>query len=439
MTTIEEKAKAYDEALEKVKPLYKQAKKDDCPIWSVYEHLFPDLKESEDERITRAINNMLPFIPDEAYANNGVTKEGVLNWLEKQKEHVSIFDKFNGLKSLMLQYLQSAANRKNDTEIESDTDLWGRKILDYVWKQDEKQKEQKSTLVEKLRSISTPADENWFEIQKRWEKEDEQKPAEYLPKEKVYGIMTKLTELSSSQLIPINSPEYLKIHDITRDVRSLLDYPIKQKPAEWSEEYREEDLRTRFAFYTYKDEDSVLYLSNVFVEESSRNKGFGTKILAAAEKVAETLGAIQIRLKVKQDSPANAWYRKHGYGYMAFEDGYDWLEKTLEYLKPVKQEWSEEDEKRVKQLIYDTEHIRAEYEKRKKELGESFNDELIKDCDEQIAWLKNLPLSLKKKNEDVAKLCSNGWSEEDEKMAYFVNQFLEFHESSDPTAKSCKK
>ena len=53
-------------------------------------------------------------------------------------------------------------------------------------------------------------------------------------------------------------------------------------------------------------------------------------------------------------------------------------------------EWSEEDEKRVKQLIYDTEHIRAEYEKRKKELGESFNDDLIKDCDEQIAWLKSL-------------------------------------------------
>ena len=50
-------------------------------------------KESEDERITRAINNMLPFIPDEAYANNGVTKEGVLNWLEKQKEQKPIFKK----------------------------------------------------------------------------------------------------------------------------------------------------------------------------------------------------------------------------------------------------------------------------------------------------------------------------------------------------------
>lgn len=30
------------------------------------------------------------------------------------------------------------------------------------------------------------------------------------------------------------------------------------------------------------------------------------------------------------------------------------------------------------------------------------------------------------------------WSEEDENMAYFINQFLEYHEASDPTAKSCK-
>jgi len=117
----------------------------------------------------------------------------------------------------------------------------------------------------------------------------------------------------------------------------------EQRIAEWSEDWREEDIQTRFAFYTYKDDPSVLYLSNVFVEETSRNHGFGTRILRAAEKVAEVIGAITIRLKVKQDSPANAWYRNHGYGYMAFEDGYDWLEKTLEYMKPSKSEWSEED------------------------------------------------------------------------------------------------
>ena len=108
----------------------------------------------------------------------------------------------------------------------------------------------------------------------------------------------------------------------------------EQNPAEWSEDYREEDIQTRFAFYTYKDDPSFLYLSNVFVEESSRNHGFGTRILRAAEEVAKTIGAITISLKVKQDSPANAWYRKNGYGYVAFEDGYDWLEKNLEYMKP---------------------------------------------------------------------------------------------------------
>ena len=30
------------------------------------------------------------------------------------------------------------------------------------------------------------------------------------------------------------------------------------------------------------------------------------------------------------------------------------------------------------------------------------------------------------------------WGDEDEKMAYFIDQFLEYHEASDPTAKSCK-
>lgn len=125
----------------------------------------------------------------------------------------------------------------------------------------------------------------------------------------------------------------------------------QMKPAEWSEDWREEDIQTRFAFYTYKDDSSVLYLSNVFVEETSRNHGFGTRILKAAEKVAETIGATTISLKVKQDSPANAWYRKNGYGYVAFEDGYDWLEKNLEYMKPNKQEWSKKDEIMIGSLI----------------------------------------------------------------------------------------
>ncbi len=120
----------------------------------------------------------------------------------------------------------------------------------------------------------------------------------------------------------------------------------QEQPGNWDEQYREDDLRTRFAFYAYKDEDSVLYLSNVFVEEASRRKGLGTKILQAAENVAKTIGSTAIRLKVKQNSPANDWYRKYGYGYLTFEGEYDWLEKNLEYLKP-KQEQPEVDLEKV--------------------------------------------------------------------------------------------
>ena len=41
------------------------------------------------------------------------------------------------------------------------------------------------------------------------------------------------------------------------------------------------------------------------------------------------------------------------------------------------------------------------------------------------AWLKSLPLNLKKKNDDVAKLCSNEWSKEDEENLEKVIWYIE--------------
>ena len=104
--------------------------------------LVPELAKSEDEEIREWLiaelkdDYFTDYTPEESKAK----AEKAIAWLEKQKESVPIPDKFSGLKSLMLQYLQSAANRKDDSEIESDTDLWGRKILDYVWKHSDEQK-----------------------------------------------------------------------------------------------------------------------------------------------------------------------------------------------------------------------------------------------------------------------------------------------------------
>ena len=173
----EEKAKRYDEALNWMRELYPGlhgATKEDA------EHYFPELKESEDERIRKEIVSALKF------ANDGGIYDKHIAYLEKQKEQKPItinqdekefladeitaflcnYDKeFDGedpvpsevaehfyllgkqaqeqkpsinidqLKSLMLQYLQEAAKEKEDSDIEADTDKWARKILGYDFEQ----------------------------------------------------------------------------------------------------------------------------------------------------------------------------------------------------------------------------------------------------------------------------------------------------------------
>lgn len=68
--------------------------------------------------------------------------ERIKNIIEKQKKQKptewSMEDKQNQMinldhfKSYMLQYLQDAANRKDDSEIEKDTDIWAKKLLNLI-------------------------------------------------------------------------------------------------------------------------------------------------------------------------------------------------------------------------------------------------------------------------------------------------------------------
>ena len=73
-----------------------------------------------------------------------------------------------------------------------------------------------------------------------------------------------------------------------------------------------------------------------------------------------------------------------------------WLEKQKEE-KPI--DWSKEDENYYNEVCKCIE----------KATPDSAAEHGL------LVWLENLSLSLKKRNEDVAKLCSNEWSKEDEK------------------------
>lgn len=84
--TIEEKARRYDEALEryKAKQEYESQK-----VHEFIEYLFPELKESEDEKIRKALVELISTYlrGNENGKIHNVYAKDILAWLEKQADH----------------------------------------------------------------------------------------------------------------------------------------------------------------------------------------------------------------------------------------------------------------------------------------------------------------------------------------------------------------
>jgi hypothetical protein len=83
--SIEGKAKAYDEAIEKAKAEYED---DDRRFRATLERIFPELKESEDERIRKGIIKYLEqsHFGEEPYSIDDDIVRDYITWLEKQAE-----------------------------------------------------------------------------------------------------------------------------------------------------------------------------------------------------------------------------------------------------------------------------------------------------------------------------------------------------------------
>lgn len=80
--TLEQKAKAYDEAIEKAKDMlsYGEMRREDV------EHLFPSLIESEEDRIRVAITRFLLKNGKYAIEMYGCTIKEATDWLERQRK-----------------------------------------------------------------------------------------------------------------------------------------------------------------------------------------------------------------------------------------------------------------------------------------------------------------------------------------------------------------
>lgn len=81
--TTEEKARAYDKAIEKIKYVMEHGvsptlNKEDL------QDLFPELAESEDERIRKWLEETIEAMPENSIDFRDVRRIDVLHWLEKQ-------------------------------------------------------------------------------------------------------------------------------------------------------------------------------------------------------------------------------------------------------------------------------------------------------------------------------------------------------------------
>lgn len=406
----EEKARRYDEALNWMRAIYPGlhgATKEDA------EHFFPELKESDSERIRKALYKVISDIAGGwPFERHDITKKDALAYLEKQKintegdfgrgydcgyqagyaiamnemkskvatstldsekqkEPLPIPDKFSGLKSLMLQYLQSAANRKDDTEIERDTDLWGRKILDYVWKYSDEQKEQKPLTTEEteLNSIAfleqmgytciLPGKEQkpveWkpqpeslealmYAIEGKW---DAISPTSYLSRrlEDLYEGLVNTYNVDESLLseLPEAASRAYTAEDIEglRELKRKIEASMEQKPVEKQDYSGLNDLER--AIHRGFLAAGVENVPITIIKETAKECLAQIKTAEWDEEDREIAQNIMVFLKEPTTAELCPQLRK---------ECQDWLKSLPERfnLQP-KEEWSEEDKQYFDDLI----------------------------------------------------------------------------------------
>ena len=93
MKTIEDKAKAYDEVLNKLRHFIAKGV-DPLITRADVQDFFPELAESEGEKVRKALLEMVhDTTGDELWVDYNVHKEEALSWLERQGEHANFLSK----------------------------------------------------------------------------------------------------------------------------------------------------------------------------------------------------------------------------------------------------------------------------------------------------------------------------------------------------------
>lgn len=316
--TTEEKAKRYDEALERARMLNNGKDVDVEAGTTTCEYIFPELKESGGERIRKWLYDYISNCPNNNFDfYGGVGKDAVLNYLEKQK------DAFENGRQLGIMQEQA------------------RQELELT---DEKQKSDRMKPIYDAReSFESALEKAWNDYHNGYENVDKL--------EDDYVECAHAKGFREGYLFGIEKQK-------------------EQKPIDKIEP-------------KFKVGDTMRTL-----QEANDGYTDGMPVVVSIDNEYYQCTNELIAIKDQDDYEFPPINRRQ---------------------KPA--EWSEEDESYLQTVI-------NEMETNKKEAREYEH----KTYDTIISWLKSLPLNLKKKNEDVEKLCSNEWSKEDKNK---LNHILE--------------
>ena len=86
-----------------------------------------------------------------------------------------------------------------------------------------------------------------------------------------------------------------------------------------------------FCIYTYSDDPSTVYLSNVYVYPEKRGNGFGSRTLEIVKSIFKEEGYHYLALAVDRDSSSEEytnlvrWYESHGFEVYYDDKYYTWM------------------------------------------------------------------------------------------------------------------
>lgn len=236
--------KKYKEALEQAKKELAQSGPDSDSARQI-KRFFPELSESEDERIRKWIIEEFKIHYDFESPSLNPMVEKALAWLKKQKDIIQA--KVEQRMEYLWDKLPDAHRVEEGNCTPEEWKALGAYMeleMNFDKGSEEEQKEQKSKDDEQKGLDGIKRD--WFERGKKevltvpelygLEKQKEQLKIEYIPEDRVFQILSHLEFLRTSERIPVDSHEYNELCEISQLVHQYLDYPIKQKPAEWSED-----------------------------------------------------------------------------------------------------------------------------------------------------------------------------------------------------------